>query len=128
MAERGVAAVLSAQGDLIAYGAGSVVIIRSLSDPTQCLAYCEHAARVKVAKISPTGKYVASGDVHGKVRVWALTQAEHSLKYELPSIGGACAAASAPAVAAAAARPSECGLAMLGLAHAISCFYCRLFA
>ena len=87
-AERGVAAVLSTQGDLIAYGAGSVVIVRSLSDPTLCLAYCEHSSRVKVAKISPTGKYVASGDAHGKVRVWALTNAEHSLKYELPSIGG----------------------------------------
>jgi hypothetical protein len=24
----------------------------------------------------------------GRVRVWAFTQAEHSLKYELPSIGG----------------------------------------
>lgn len=57
-------------------------------NPTLSFAYCEHTARVKVAKFSPTGKYVASGDATGRVRVWAFTQAEHSLKYELPSIGG----------------------------------------
>ena len=40
--ERGVAAVISAAGDLLAYGSGNVVIVRSLADPSLSLAYCEH--------------------------------------------------------------------------------------
>jgi len=59
-----------------------------LQDPSLAFAYCDHTDRVKVAKFAPTGKYIASGDAVGRVRVWAFTQAEHSLKYELPSIGG----------------------------------------
>lgn len=87
-AERGVAAVLHASGDLLCYGAGSVVVVRSLASPELALAYCEHGARVKVARIAPSGKYVASGDAAGRVRVWALTGGGFGLKYELPSIGG----------------------------------------
>lgn len=59
-----------------------------LQNPCLAFVYTDHAATVKVAKFSPTGKFIASGDASGKVRVWAFTQAEHNLKYELPSIGG----------------------------------------
>lgn len=51
------------------------------------MVYSEHAHAVKVAKFSPTGKYVASGDAAGKVRVWAWTTPEHSLKVEVPALG-----------------------------------------
>jgi len=81
----------SADGKLLAYGAGTVAVVRSLSSPGCALAYCEHGARVKVVKISPSGKYVASGDASGKVRVWPLLGGgaeSGALKYELPSIGG----------------------------------------
>jgi WD repeat-containing protein 1 (actin-interacting protein 1) len=89
-AERGVASVLgvSPDGKFLAYGSGSVVVVRSIDNPSLAFAYSDHNDTVKSAKFAPTGKYIASGDAAGKVRVWAFTQAEHSLKYELPSIGG----------------------------------------
>ena len=88
--ERGVAVVLgtSPDGLYLAYGNGSSVIVRSLVDPNLSFTYGEHSAAVKCVKFAPTGKYVASGDASGKVRVWAFNHVDHPLKYELPSIGG----------------------------------------
>lgn len=88
--ERGVALVLSASADgqYLAYGSSTNVIIRSVENPNLAMAYGQHAAPVKAAKFAPTGKFVASGDASGKVRVWAFTHPENLLKYELPSIGG----------------------------------------
>jgi WD40 repeat protein len=84
--ERGVAAVTacSPDGALLVYCNGSNVVVRDLSRPALTYVYPEHAHAVKCAKFSPSGKYVASGDASGKVRVWAWTQAEHSLKFECP--------------------------------------------
>jgi WD40 repeat protein len=90
-AERGVASVLAASpcGQWLAYGSGPNVVVRSVADPALALVYDGHgAATVKVAKFSPSGAYVASGDDAGRCRVWAFTNPEHPLKYELPSIGG----------------------------------------
>lgn len=76
--------------------------------------YSEHAHPVTVARLAPTGFYVASAgklryiftiasrllnfkrililtllaDQSGKVRVWDTTQAHHPLKIELQSLGG----------------------------------------
>ena len=68
--ERGVAVVLhaSACGTYLAYGNGPSVIIRSIADPSLCFVYSEHSAAVKVAKFSPSGKYVASGGACGAER------------------------------------------------------------
>lgn len=88
--ERGVPLVLSASADgkLLCYGSTTNVVIRSTESPSLVVTYGQHTAPVKVAKFAPTGKYVASGDNTGKVRVWAYTHPEQLLKYELPSIGG----------------------------------------
>ena len=84
--ERGVAAVTAASPDgaLLIYCNGSNVIVRDLAAPARAYVYPEHAHPVKCAKFSPSGKYVVSGDSAGKVRIWAWTQAEHSLKFECP--------------------------------------------
>jgi WD40 repeat protein len=37
---------------------------------------------VSAAKWSPSGYYIASGDVNGTVRVWDASQPEHRLKGE----------------------------------------------
>ena len=84
--ERGVAAVtaVSPDGKLLIYCNGANVVVRELARPALAYVYPEHAHAVKCAKFSPSGKYVASGDASGKVRIWAWTQAEHSLKFECP--------------------------------------------
>ena len=87
--ERGVATVTSCSpdGKLFIYCNGSNVIIRDISAPESVLVYSEHAHDVKAAKFAPTGKYIASGDKSGKVRVWAYTHPDHLLKYECPALG-----------------------------------------
>jgi hypothetical protein len=62
-AERGVAVVTSASPDgrFFLYVNGTNVIVRDLADPSKACVYAEHAHPVKVAKFSPSGKYVASG-------------------------------------------------------------------
>ena len=78
----------SADGAFLIYCNGPNVIVRSIDNPHLAMVYGQHAATVKSAKFAPTGKYVASGDVAGKVRVWAFTHPEHLLKYEMPGMGG----------------------------------------
>lgn len=41
-----------------------------------------------VAKYAPSGFYIASGDVSGKLRIWDTTQREHLLKYEYQPFAG----------------------------------------
>jgi len=64
------------------------VIIRDLADPTQVDIYTEHAVQTNVAKYSPSGFYIASGDASGKIRIWDTVNAEHILKAEYPCLGG----------------------------------------
>ena len=51
--------------------------------------YFEHTCATTVAQYSPSGYYIASGDVNGNVRVWDTTQKEHPLKIELKVLSGA---------------------------------------
>jgi WD40 repeat protein len=55
----------------------------AVQDPSLMTIYTGHTSPVKVAKFSPSGKWVASGDESGKVRVWAWTRADHMLKIEV---------------------------------------------
>jgi len=64
------------------------VIIRDLDDPANVDIYTEHAVQTSVAKYSPSGYYIASGDLHGKIRIWDTTQKEHILKAEYNSLSG----------------------------------------
>lgn len=42
--------------------------------------YTEHPLQTTVAKMSPSGYYVASGDTGGNIRIWDATQPTHILK------------------------------------------------
>lgn len=50
--------------------------------------YTEHSCAVNVAKYSPSGFYISSGDISGKVRIWDTVNKEHILKNEFHPIGG----------------------------------------
>ena len=69
--ERGEGTFISSNkaGTKIVYCAGNVVIVRDVADPSICEVYREHKTRTTVAKFSPSGNYIASGDASGKVRV-----------------------------------------------------------
>jgi WD40 repeat protein len=73
----------------VAYPSGKFVVVRDLSNAKGGFVYRGHNTKVTVAKFSPSGCWVASGDNSGKVRVWAWDSPEHSLKIEIFGIGGA---------------------------------------
>ncbi|XP_060749025.1 WD repeat-containing protein 1 [Tachysurus vachellii] len=88
--ERGVAKVIGGdpKGNNFLYTNGRSVIIRNIDNPSIADIYTEHPHQVNVAKYSPSGFYIASGDVSGKIRIWDTTQKEHLLKYEYQPFGG----------------------------------------
>lgn len=58
------------------------IFLRSIDDPQRSIQYTEHKAETTVACFSPSGSYVASGDIDGTVRVWdcagsGLTKGEY---------------------------------------------------
>lgn len=55
----------------IVYGSGNSVVIRNIKDPLKVSFYNEHSQPVTVAKYSPSGFYVCSGDAAGNTRIWA---------------------------------------------------------
>jgi len=72
----------------IIYPSGKFVIVRDLEDPLKTFVYRGHNAQTTVAKFSPSGYWVASGDAHGKVRIWSWDHAEHILKIEVQIFAG----------------------------------------
>jgi len=73
----------------IAYCNGKCVILRSLDDPSKCdWCIADHAYPTTVARFSPNGEWVASGDSNGTVRIWARG-GENVLKFENKALVGA---------------------------------------
>ncbi|KUF93709.1 66 kDa stress protein [Phytophthora nicotianae] len=70
------------------YCSGKLVVVRNLDDPSDTFVYKGHNEPTTVAKFSPNGYWVASGDVSGKVRVWSYDNPEHTLKLEIPVFAG----------------------------------------
>ncbi|KAL1835777.1 hypothetical protein VTJ49DRAFT_6088 [Mycothermus thermophilus] len=75
------------KGQRIAYASGKSIFLRNIDDPSICKQYTGHTATTTVAKFSPSGFWVASGDVTGKVRVWDAVEAVNT-KGEYAIISG----------------------------------------
>uniref|UniRef100_A0A8B9X118 WD repeat-containing protein 1 n=1 Tax=Bos mutus grunniens TaxID=30521 RepID=A0A8B9X118_BOSMU len=88
--ERGVSKIVGGdpKGNNFLYTNGKCVILRNIDNPAIADIYTEHAHQVVVAKYAPSGFYIASGDVSGKLRIWDTTQKEHLLKYEYQPFAG----------------------------------------
>lgn len=88
--ERGVSKVIGGdpKGNNFLYTNNKSVIIRNIDNPGIADIYTEHARQVQVAQYAPSGFYIASGDVSGKVRIWDTTQKEHGLKAEYQVFSG----------------------------------------
>ncbi|KOS20330.1 putative WD repeat-containing protein [Escovopsis weberi] len=72
------------KGKRIAYASGSSIFIRSIDDPADCREYTGHQYPTTVARFSPNGFKVASGDSAGTLRVWEpetieTTRGEYSI-------------------------------------------------
>ena len=72
----------------IVYPSGRYIIFKNLDRPSDCFIYRGHNHTTTVAKVSPNGYWVASGDVSGKLRVWSWDNPEHLTKLEYPAFSG----------------------------------------
>lgn len=86
--ERGTAIKLdSNQKGSIVYATGRSIFIKNL-DTLESVSYSGHVRPTTVAKFSPSGFYVASGDSAGTVRVWDVAGEDQILKVEVKAISG----------------------------------------
>ncbi|KAG1465568.1 hypothetical protein G6F46_001648 [Rhizopus delemar] len=76
------------KGKTFAYTNGKSVFMRDLENPSIATEYVGHKAQTTVARYSPSGYYMASGDAHGNVRIWDTVNEEHILKNEIRPISG----------------------------------------
>ncbi|KAL8609848.1 hypothetical protein ACOMHN_020683 [Nucella lapillus] len=72
----------------ILYCNGNGVYIRNVTNPVEVDIYTQHSKQPTIARYSPSGFYIASGDITGKVRIWDTVNKEHILKNEFPVLGG----------------------------------------
>lgn len=93
-AERGVPLILDGNpgrrnsGEpILLYPSRQFVIARNLKTG-KSFVYRGHTANVTVAKFSPSGAYVASADVRGKLRVWSFDHEEHLCKLDIVALSG----------------------------------------
>lgn len=88
--ERGRALVLGAdpKGKNYLYCNGNSVFIRDVENPAIVDIYTQHSQPTTVAKYAPSGFYICSGDITGKIRIWDTTQKEHILKNEFRPFSG----------------------------------------
>jgi WD40 repeat protein len=54
---------------------GKSIFLRSIDNPSLSKQYTSHTSGTTVARFSPSGYYVASGDVSGSVMVWDAVEA-----------------------------------------------------
>lgn len=74
-------------GSRIMYAHGKAIYLVVLEDSTKNEVYTEHSYPCTVARFSPNGNYIASGDRAGIVRIWDATQPSHILKGEFQVLG-----------------------------------------
>ncbi|KAL8951098.1 MAG: hypothetical protein Q9222_002902 [Ikaeria aurantiellina] len=75
------------KGERLAYANNKSVFLRSIDNPAISTQYSAHTTSTTVARFSPSGYYVASGDVSGSIRVWDCV-GEGATKGEYHIIGG----------------------------------------
>ncbi|KAG5972008.1 hypothetical protein E4U55_000957 [Claviceps digitariae] len=75
------------KGQRIAYASGKSIFVRSIDNPSDCKEFTGHTAATTVARFSPNGFKVASGDASGMLRVWEPDNIERTLG-EYPIISG----------------------------------------
>ncbi|KAH6690504.1 actin-interacting protein [Plectosphaerella plurivora] len=79
---------IDSKGERIAYASGKSIFVRSIDDPSITKQYTGHKNQVTtVARFSPSGFYIASGDRAGNVRIWDSIGAENT-KGEYAIISG----------------------------------------
>lgn len=72
----------------ILYCVDNLVYQRGIVDIHDCEVYTEHVNKTTVAAYSPNGRWIASADETGKIRIWTPTNADKTLQIETQPISG----------------------------------------
>eukprot|EP00045_Choanoeca_perplexa_P008018 m.73312 g.73312 ORF g.73312 m.73312 type:complete len:596 (-) comp14324_c0_seq1:756-2543(-) len=88
--ERGKPFVLGVdpKGKNLVYPRGNTIVVRAADGSLDSYTFSTHSAATTVAKYAPSGFYIASADVQGRVLIWDTTQEEHAVKYEYRPLAG----------------------------------------
>jgi len=80
------------KGEKLLYCQGNTVILRDIEPSADgkiaTMTYTQHSYPVTAAAMAPSGCYIASGDDHGNLRVWACDNPDQILKLESPLFAG----------------------------------------
>jgi len=80
-------------GEKLLYRSGNTVVLRDIVPNAEgkigVQLYTQHSYPVTCACMAPSGCYIASGDDHGNLRVWACDNPDQILKLEAPMSNGA---------------------------------------
>ena len=83
---------LDIKGEKLLYKQGNTVVLRDVKPAADgsigVQLYTQHLYPVTAAAMAPSGCYVASGDDHGNLRVWACDNPEQPIKLEAPMFAG----------------------------------------
>lgn len=85
---RGYPSSIDVHGSKVLFCSGTIVAIASFPDFAEVDVYREHSAPTSVAKFSPTGNLVASGDIKGNLKVWWADNPTHPIRYEVQALAG----------------------------------------
>lgn len=91
LASRGRATKISASSDgsKLVYTNDKTVVLRDLRQLSASTTYTQHNSPATVARLSPSGYYVASADTSGTVRIWDVAGTDQVLKLEMKGcLGG----------------------------------------
>ncbi|KAF4125793.1 WD40 repeat [Geosmithia morbida] len=76
------------KGRRIAYASGKSIFVRSIDDPSDSKEYTGHNSATTVARFSPSGFKVASGDASGILHVWEPDNIDSTSRKEYQIIAG----------------------------------------
>lgn len=77
----------SPDGTLLIYPQGKNIVVRSIEEPNKGYVFQGHKALTTVARFSPDGKLVASGDDAGFIKVWSWSEVSHVIKKDIKVMG-----------------------------------------
>jgi WD40 repeat protein len=88
--QRGLAYFLSPHDgtDRLAYGIDNVVYLRGLTNQFDVDTFIGHSGKVTAAAYSPSGRWVASADESGNVKVWTPQNVDKTIELEIRPISG----------------------------------------
>lgn len=84
---------LDTKGEKLLYKSGNTVVLRDVEPTAEgkigVMLYTQHSYPVTAAAMAPSGCYIASGDDHGNLRIWACDTPDQIIKLETPLFAGA---------------------------------------